>query len=301
MPKKIILAGGHGFIGASLAPFLRLAGNEVMVLSRTPLKGELFWNPAMEEIDVGALEGCDAIINLAGYGLTEERWNQEVMQKIVDSRVQSTRLLVDTIRRLVKRPALFLSASAVGYYGNSFNQVVDETCAVGSGFLATVCRRWEGEAWRVRELGVRLVIARLGLVLSPKGGLLKELIGPFRRGLGAILGNGKQWMSWVSMDDLLALFHFLMDETQLDGAFNICSPNPVTNAEFSRLLSRSLARRNVLSMPAWSLRLLFGKMADEALLSSVRAYPRRALGAGFRFRHPDLKEALQELVAVGVM
>jgi len=299
---KIVVAGASGFIGSALVPALRAANHEVRRLVRRAAiaADEVAWHPAAGEIERARLEGIDALINLAGENLAAGRWTPARRERIFRSRIDATRTLGDAVAGLRWKPAVWLNASAVGFYGDRGDEVLTESSAIGRGFLPGVCLGWETHAEGARRHGVRVVLLRFGVVLHPDGGALAKMLPLFRLGLGGRLGCGAQWMSWASRDDVIrAILHTLGDR-RCAGALNVVAPGAVTNAEFAATLARVLHRPAILSAPAWALRLVLGReMADEALLASVRAEPRRLREAGFVFRHERLEPALREMLSRG--
>ncbi len=295
---KILIAGGSGFVGRALRPQLKAAGHEVVVLvrraARTP--DEVSWRPEAGELAAGALEGVDAVINLAGENIAGGRWTAARRERILRSRVDATRTLVVAIGKLSRRPRVFLSASAVGYYGDRGDEILPEQSNIGHGFLPEVCLAWETHAEGAARNGVRTVLLRFGMVLGREGGALAKQLPLFKLGLGGPLGDGQQWVSWIAMDDLVAaILHALQDET-MRGAVNIVAPNPVRNADFTRILGAVLRRPAKLPAPPWALHLAFGDMASEVLLGSTRAEPRVLSRAGFKFLHPELEPALRSIL-----
>lgn len=291
---KIVVAGASGFIGHALVGALRADGHTVQRLVRgtaVEQPDQILWSSAAGECDLDALGGTDALINLAGENIGR-RWTAARRERIMRSRVDSTRTLVAAMTELTPRPAVFLSASAAGYYGSRGDEVLTEASAIGHGFLPEVCLAWETHAHGAARLGVRTALLRFGTVLAPGGGALARMLPLFRLGLGGRLGSGRQWMSWVSRADVVAAIRHALLDARCSGALNVVAPMPVTNAEFTATLGRVLRRPAFLPAPAWALRLAFGEMADEALLASTRAVPARLTELGFRFRHPTLETAL---------
>ncbi len=284
---RIAVTGASGFLGSQLIPFLSTGGHEILRVVRGT-----HWDPARGEIDRRAFEGLDAVIHLAGENVGA-RWTRERKMKIHASRVNGTRLLAETLASLQRPPRVLVSASAIGYYGT---HDADESGAPGDDFLARVCVDWERAAEPARAAGIRVVHPRLGVVLSPSGGALKKLLPPFRLGVGGRVGDGRQMMSWIGIDDTLAALHFLLFE-DISGPVNLVSPNAVDNAEFSATLGHVLRRPSLLPLPAAVVSLLFGEMGRTVLLGGARITPRVLLGRGFRFQSPDLEEALRELVS----
>ena len=289
---KIAVSGASGLIGSALVPALRTAGHEVVrLVRREPTSpDEISWNPAAGAIDTAALTGVDAFVNLSGANIGR-RWTGRRKAEILESRVQSTDLLARTAAALDPRPSVLVSSGGVGIYGDRGDEVLTEESELGSAFLADVGRAWEAAAEPAREAGVRVVSFRQGIVLSRRGGALERLLTPFRLGLGGRVGSGRQWWSWVALDDSVAGFRYAL-ESDLEGAVNLASPNPVTNAQFVNALGRALHRPTVLPAPAFALKAAFGEMADEALLQGQRVLPARLLEAGFVFGYPDLDSAL---------
>ncbi len=295
---RIAVTGASGFIGRALTARLALDGHTVVKLSRSAGgRDTVVWDPAAGRLDAAALADCDAVVHLAGESVAGGRWTAAQKQRILSSRETGTRLLATTLAGLDEpRPAL-VSASAIGYYGNRGEEQLDETSAPGSDFLARVCGVWENACQPAREAGVRVVNPRFGMVLATTGGALPRLLGPLRLGLGGRLGSGRQWVSWVTLDDAVgALVHALVTPG-LAGALNVTAPQPVTNAALTAALARRLRRPAGLAVPAFALRLAAGELADGLLLASQRALPRALLASGYAFRHPDLDAALDHLLA----
>lgn len=292
---KIIVAGASGLIGSALVPGLRAAGHDVRVLVRRPARmaEELAWNPAGAGLDAAQVDGADAWINLAGENVAARRWSAAQRERILRSRVETTAAIVRALQKVRRKPAVLLNASAVGIYGNRGDEVVDEASAMGVGFLPEVCLAWETHAAGAAKLGVRTVVLRFGVVLAGGGGALARMLPLFRLGLGGPLGRGDQWMSWIAIDDVVGAMRHALETPALSGPVNLVSPSPVRNIEFARELGRALRRPAGLPAPAWALRLAFGQMADEALLASTRAMPRRLAESGYVFRQPALAEALR--------
>jgi uncharacterized protein (TIGR01777 family) len=275
----LTLTGATGFIGHALAERLRAAGHEVRPHSlRAP----------------EALRPCDAVVHLAGEPIAQ-RWTPEAKRRIRESRVEGTRRLITGLSGLPSLPRVFVCSSAVGFYGSRSDEVLSETSPPGTDFLASLCVQWEQSAAEASSLGMRVVSLRTGMVLGPGGGALARMLLPFRLGLGGRLGSGRQWMSWIHLDDLLGLIEFALGHEEVSGPLNATAPNPVTNREFTAALGRALHRPAFLPVPGFALRLLFGEMAS-VLLSSQRAIPRAALDGGFEFRHPELGPALQDVL-----
>lgn len=291
---RILITGSSGFIGQALMVFLCSKGHEVFGLVRReveadPKKGLFFWNPEKGMIDPASLENMDAVVNLAGDNIFEGRWTKSKKERILNSRTQAAKLLFS----LKKRPPIWIQASAVGFYGDRKETLLDESSSKGEGFLADVCEKWEEPCLKASSQGIRSVVLRFGIVLAPGGGILKELIPLFKWGLGAKLSSGKQWMSWIALDDLLSLIEFSLRESHVQGIFNAVSLEPVTNAQFTKALGKTFSRPAWFSVPAWILRLIFGKeKTNQLLLSSAKVEPRALKHLKFSFRYPTLEKAL---------
>ena len=287
----VVLTGASGLIGSALAPALESAGHQVRCL-----RHGVDWDPAAGTIEKAAFDGAEAVIHLAGQSLAQ-RWSAALKVQIRASREAGTRLIAKTLAGLANPPKVLLSASAVGWYGDGGDRELDEDAAGGTGFLAEVCAAWEAAAEPARAAGIRVAHPRLGVVLSAWGGALAKMLPPFRLGLGGRLGSGRQWMSWITLDDAVAALMHLLGDERLAGPVNLAAPQPVTNAAFTAALGQALGRPAIAAVPAAALRLLMGEMADEMLLASQRAVPKRLLAAGFEFRWPQLPAALSGLLA----
>jgi hypothetical protein len=297
---KILITGSSGLIGSAAVKSLTAAGNAVTRLVRhQPPPGEaaIPWEPAAGRLDPARLEGFDAVVHLAGESIARGRWTAKKMARIRSSRIQGTRLLSETLARLSDKPKVLACASAVGYYGDRGAEEVDETSPPGSGFLAAVCREWEAATQPAADAGIRVVQARLGVVLAAEGGALAKMLPAFRLGLGGRLGSGRQYMSWITLDDVLGAIAHVLATDALRGPVNLVAPQPVTNAEFARALARTLRRPALLPVPAFVLRAALGQMAVELLLSGARVVPRRLLDSGYRFCDPQLHAALRHLLS----
>ncbi len=296
--RRVIIAGASGLIGRALSGALRREGIEVRRLVRRPPAGaEAFaWDPAAGTLDGRALDGVDAVLNLAGRSIASGRWTRRTRAEMVESRVRSTRLLVDTIGTIPVRPAVFVSASAIGYYGDRGDEILTEASPAGHGFLADLVRAWEAEALRALALGVRVVCSRFGLILARDGGAMGPLLPLFRLGLGGPLGSGRQWWSWIHLDDVAAAVIAAITTPALEGPVNVVGPQPVSNRNFARALGAALRRPAILPAPDFALRLVLGAMADEMILSSQRVTPAKLRAEGFAFRWPELGPALANLV-----
>jgi uncharacterized protein (TIGR01777 family) len=297
---KILVSGSHGMIGQALIKSLTNDGHEVLRLVRRERSfgsPEVEWNPDQGRIDAQHLEGLDAVVHLAGENIAEGRWTNGKKQAIRESRVQGTSLLSEALARVSRPPSLFLSASAIGYYGDRGEEQLTEKSAPGKGFLADVCVAWEEATKPAVEKGIRTVYPRFGVVLDPGGGALEKMLTPFRMGIGGRVGNGKQWMSWISLPDVVNGLKFLIEDTSASGPVNFVAPNPVTNAEFTKTLGRVLSRPTILPVPEFGVRLAFGEMADALLLSSQKVDPEVLQDRGFLFEWPTLERALRRVMA----
>jgi uncharacterized protein (TIGR01777 family) len=296
---RVIVSGASGLIGTALVPALRAAGHAVGRLVRgraATVPGDVTWSPVEGRIDAAGLEGVDAIVHLSGEPIFG-RWTAAKRASIRDSRVNSTALLARTLAGLARRPRVMVFSTGSGFYGDRGDEPLSDASGGGTGFLAEVCREWEAAADPAIAAGVRVVYLRTGLVLDRRGGLLGPLLLPFRLGLGGPIGRGRRYWSWIAIDDLLDVFRFVLDSTDLAGPVNTASPNPVTNGEFARTLGRVLGRPTLIPVPPFALRLVFGReAADEALLTSARLVPARLLAAGFQFHFPDLEGALRHVL-----
>jgi len=302
---RILLSGATGFIGTSVHEALRADGHQVVALLRRAPPAEpggpfVLWDPAAGRLAPADLEGLDAVVHLAGENIAARRWNTARKELLWSSRVASTRLLAETLADLRQKPHSLLCASAVGFYGNRGDEILSEASSPGTGFLAELCQAWESAAQPAQQAGIRLVQLRFGVVLWPSGGMLAKLLPLFRWCLGGRLGSGRQWISWVSRHDLVAAIRYLLTQDHLSGPFNITAPSPVTNAEWTAILSRLLRRPAFFHQPAWLLRLVLGEMADQLLLASTRAIPYRLQDSGFTFRDGILEPALRRMLGLGL-
>lgn len=294
---KILVSGSHGLVGKALIGSLESSGHEVLRLVRsTPKPGEIEWHPNQDAMDEARLEGFDVVINLAGENVAGGRWTEDQKRKIHDSRVNGTHLLSEAMAKLAKRPRVFLCASATGFYGDRDDEVLDEHSDSGGGFLAGVCREWEQATEPAANAGVRVVNLRFGVILSREGGMLAKLLTPFKMGMGGKVGSGKQFISWVAIDDAISAINLALNDETFRGPLNVVAPNPVTNEVFTKTLGHVLSRPTALAMPAFAARLAFGEMADEMLLASQYVVPKRLTDAGFQHEYPELEGALRKYV-----
>lgn len=295
---KIAIAGASGLVGSALIPALTANDVAITRLVRHPPKaGEIEWHPNQDQVHTKGLEGFDVIINLAGENLASGRWTDDLKRKIRDSRVSGTHLLSEALAKLTSRPSVFVCASATGIYGDRDDEVLDEQSESGGGFLAGVCREWEKACEPAIKAGVRVVNLRLGPILAREGGMLAKLLTPFKMGMGGKVGTGKQYISWVALEDAVNAIKLAIADQSIQGPLNVVSPNPVTNEEFTKTLGHVLNRPTALHMPAFAARLAFGEMADEMLLVSQRVMPKKLVAAGFQFQFPDVEKAIRKYVA----
>ena len=294
--QRIAITGSTGLIGSALTSFLTTGGHTVlpMVRKKPAPPGAIFWDPAAGQIDAAGLEGVDVVVHLAGAGVADKRWDEAHKRLVLDSRVQGTSLLAKTLAKLERKPRVFLSASAIGVYGDRGQEVLTEQSDPGDDFLAQVCRQWEQAADAARQAGIRVIHPRIGLVISPQGGLMQRMLRPFKAGMGGKIGDGRQHMSWISLDDTLGALYHLMFHPSLEGPVNLVAPSPVSNAEFTRALGAVLGRPTWMSVPAFAIRAAMGEeMANSTALISQRVQPVKLLDSGFRFLNPELPQALR--------
>ena len=296
---KILISGSSGLVGTATSAALQGDSHSVVRLVR-PGKGakagDVQWDPMRATVDVAGLEGVDVVIHLSGAGIADGRWTEARKQILRSSRIDTTRVLVDSLSRLKQKPRVLIVASAIGYYGSRGDEILTESSAIGTDFLALLCRDWEAEASRAAAMGIRTVMLRFGVVLSGKGGALPKVLTPFKLGVGGRLGDGQQWMSWIAIEDVLGIIRHAIANEQVSGPVNVVAPNPVRNEEFTRLLAAMLHRPAIFPAPAFVLRLAMGEMADAVLLSSDRVKPERMLAAGYKFRFEILEPALRAAV-----
>ena len=295
---KIVISGASGLIGTQLVAKLSQGGHEVIrLVRRSPKSGEIQWNPKSGTLDAAALEGADAVIHLSGAGIGDKRWTAGYRKEILDSRTDTTALLAKTIASLSRKPSVFLSGSAIGIYGARNDEQLTEVSTHGTGFLAEVCEQWEAAAKPAVDAGVRTVYLRTGIVLSPKGGALKKLLPLFKLGVGGKFGNGKQWQSWISIDDEIGAIEHLLT-ANVSGAVNLTAPNPVTNAEFTKVLASVLKRPAIVPVPTFAPKIVLGgELADALLFTGQRVIPAALNASGYSFKHSTLESALRSLLS----
>ncbi len=299
---RFLISGASGFVGRTLKTSLEASGHEVTALVRDPELPGIYWEPNEDwlgkpgEVDHSVLEGFDAVFNLSGENISAHKWSTAQKQEILDSRVKSTRLLSRNFANLRNPPSVFLSASAVGYYGSDVRVPVDESGSKGEGFLADVCAAWEDAANECSTSRTRVVIPRLGIVLGPDGGMVGKILLPFKFGLGARIGDGSQWISWISLHDVVRAFVHCVYNPQIQGPVNFVAPEPVTNTQFSKALGEAVSRPVFLAIPRPFLNFALGEMAEETALASQRALPKRLVETGFQFIDSTVDSALRSSV-----
>src|SRR5271154_99490 len=299
---RVLISGGTGMVGSALTASLRADGALVNHLIRNKGKasqGDVQWDPPTATVDVAAMEGYDAVVHLSGASIGHGRWTDARKQVLRSSRIDTTRILVDSLARLGQKPSVFVCASATGYYGDRGDEILTEASDNGNDFVGLMSRSWEAEASRAATNGIRTVIARFGIILSPNRGALSAMVTPFKLGLGGRMGSGKQWMSWIAMEDVIAVLRAAIVDKSWTGPVNLVAPNPVRNADFVRVLASALHRPAIFPVPAIALRLMLGEMADALLLSSQRVVPQKLQAAGYRFRQRDLEAALRGILSNG--
>jgi hypothetical protein len=296
-PMNIMVTGASGLVGAALVPFLTTGGHRVTRAVRSqPTSNEIYWDPDTAVIDSAKLEGLDAVVHLAGENIAEGSWTAEKKARIRDSRVKGTRLVSKALAGLNQKPRVLVCASAIGFYGDRGAEILTEQSPAGSGFLADVCQEWEAATEPAAQAGIRVVNMRIGIVLTPRGGALQKMLLPFKFGVGGVMGDGRQYWSWVSIDDVIGAIYHAITNDALSGPVNAVAPRAATNAEFTKTLGRVLSRPTLFPMPAFLARLALGEMADALLLASTRVEPARLLNSGYSFRHADLEGALRFLL-----
>jgi uncharacterized protein (TIGR01777 family) len=296
---KILVSGSHGLVGKALIDSLTTDGHEVLKLVRRARSfgaPEVEWHPNQGQIDAEHLEGFDVVVHLAGESIASGRWTDNKKRAIRESRVKGTSLLSEALTRLSRPPSVFLCASAIGYYGNRGDELLTEQSAPGEDFLSSVCIEWENATKPATEKGIRTINTRFGVILDVDGGALAQMLTPFRMGIGGRVGSGKQWMSWIALEDVVNGLKFLIADKPVQGPVNFVAPNPVTNAEFTKTLGRVLSRPTLFPVPAFGARLAFGELADALLLSSQKVAPSVLQDHRFLFSWPTLEPALRHII-----
>jgi uncharacterized protein len=295
-PSRVLVSGASGLIGSALLPSLQARGSILTRLVRgaTTGAGQIPWNPA-QPLSPDSVSGYDAVIHLSGEPIAG-RWTEAKKRRILDSRSQGTGNLSQAVAKAAERPRVFISASAVGYYGNRGEEILREESPSGGGFTAQICREWEAATHTAAAAGIRTVQMRLGVVMSAGGGALQKMLLPFRLGMGGAMGSGRQWWSWISIDDVVGAILHVLDHDSLQGPVNTVAPVPVTNREFAKTLAAVLQRPAIFPMPAFAVRLIFGEMGEELFLASQRVEPAKLAASRYRFKHPELREALAQIL-----
>ena len=296
---KILISGASGLVGTHLIPTLKAKNHEIYTLVRKTAEAdnEIEWNAesGFTETEQAKLENFDAVVHLAGDNVASESWSEEKKRKIRDSRVTGTKVLVDALKKCENPPRIFVSASAIGFYGDRKDEVLTEGSAAGAGFLTDVCTAWEEEIKRAEDFA-RVAFLRIGIVIAKDGGALEKMLTPFKFGVGGTVGSGKQWMSWIAIDDLIKIINFALENENLRGAVNAVAPNPVTNREFTDTLGKVLHRPTVLPVPEFAVKLLFGEMGETLLLQGARVVPKKLEQAGFKFNFTRLEDAFESVL-----
>ena len=295
---EVLITGASGLLGQALQKSFDDKGYEMLLASRKEPEDDrhIQWSIDGGFTDPEKLEGVDIVVHLAGENVSGLRWTDEKKKAIHDSRVLGTRNVVDAISKLKKKPKTFIASSAIGFYGERGDEEVVESSAAGDNFLAGVCKEWEAESRRAEDAGIRTVLLRTGIVLSKDGGALATMLLPFKMGVGGVVGSGKQWMSWISLDDEIAVVNYCIENENIRGAVNAVAPNPVTNQEFTKTLGDVLYRPTFLPLPEFAVSMIFGEMGDALLLASTKVMPKRLEDAGFKFKYPELKPAIEHAV-----
>jgi uncharacterized protein (TIGR01777 family) len=297
--KKILISGSSGLIGSNLSTFLSKQDYNICRLVRrknSNAGSEIFWDPLDAVIENASLEGFDIVIHLAGASIASWPWNRNKKSKIKDSRVQGTYFLSKSLAALPLKPQLLICASAIGYYGHRAAEMLDEGNPAGRGFLSEVCQEWEVAAEPAKQAGIRVAQLRFGMILSSKKGALAKMLPAFKIGLGAQIGTGKQYMSWITLEDVLRIIKYVIENPSLHGPINVVAPTPVTQVEFSKCLGRVLSRPVLFTLPSFILKATLGQMAEELLLASTRVSPKKLIDSGYSFQHPELEPALRSLL-----
>src|SRR6476620_3268816 len=296
---KILITGASGLIGKALQRSFREKGHEMLLASRHEPRNAnaIKWDVEHGFADPAKLEGVDVVVHLAGENVSGDlRWTDEKKKAIRESRVDGTRNVVDAMAAMRSKPKVFIASSAIGFYGDRGDEILTEASSAGTTFLSDVCKAWEAESRRAEDSGIRTVLLRTGIVLAKDGGALAAMLTPFKFGVGGVVGSGKQWMSWISLDDMVGIINFAIEHEEIRGAVNAVGPTPVTNEEFTKALGEALYRPTFLPLPAFAVNMVFGEMGDALLLASTRVLPKRIEDAGFKFQHEDVREAIKHAV-----
>ncbi len=295
---KVLVSGASGLIGQEVEKSISKQGHQVVPLKRGVKPGKTAcWDIENGIIDLGEYQEIDVVIHFAGESIAEGRWSQQKKERIKNSRVNGTKLLSEHFSNTSYKPKLFLSSSAIGFYGNRGNEELSENSNKGTGFLSDVCAQWENATSKLPQAGIRVANIRLGMVLSSKGGALQKMLFPFKIGFGGIIGDGKQYISWVTIDDVVGAVNHIIKTDTLSGAINVVAPTPVTNYVFTKTLGKALNRPTIFPLPAFVANIIFGEMAKELLLTSIRAFPKKLQKHGYDFKYTSLENALTDIIA----
>ena len=300
--RTIAISGKSGLVGSALAESFARSDDRVVNVTRdaeSPSLDDIIWSPNSVIADPELLEGMDAFVHLAGENIATGRWNEAKKSRIRNSRVEGTHVVASTLARLDRKPSVLVSASAIGFYGDRGSEILDESAEAGSGFLADVCSGWEAATQSAVDAGIRVVHLRIGVIISRHGGALPQMLTPFKQGVGGRIGNGRQYWSWVSLEDVVGAIQHVISDESIHGPVNCVAPDPVTNSVFTRTLGSVLGRPTIFPMPGFATRLVLGEMANDLLLASMRVRPRNLERSGYRFRQPELRSALETEVHVG--